>query len=82
MSLANHGQARIRFLDHLFISQKVSGYGFHGGIGVQWGILEFVIRRTNSKYTYSEFIKEGSINLGNELKIKSESLNFGVGLSF
>ena len=82
MSLTNSGQARIRFLDHLYLSQKVSGHGFLGGVGVQWGILELVIRKTTSEYTYSEFIKEGSINLGNDLKIKSESLSLGLGLSF
>ncbi|HJO43534.1 MAG TPA: hypothetical protein QF683_02720 [SAR324 cluster bacterium] len=82
MSFTNSGQARIRFLDHLYLSQKVSGHGFLGGLGVQWGILELVIRKTTSEYTYSEFVKEGSINLGNDLKIKSESLSLGLGLSF
>ncbi|HJO43535.1 MAG: hypothetical protein QF560_07560 [SAR324 cluster bacterium] len=82
LSFANSGKSKIKFLEHEYLSEKVSGNGMLLGTGIKWGLLEFLIRKSKFEYIYSDFKREGSVDLGKDLKIKSETLSFGLGLSF
>ena len=82
VSLGNRGKAKLQFLEHYYQSEQVESQGFHLGTGMTWGIFEILIRRSSLDYQYSDLEGQGSVKLGNDLKIKSVVWSLGLGLSF
>ena len=54
ISTIQSGEAKIQFLDHLYRSEKISGYGAIAGFGVRLGIFEFLLRKSISEYNFEE----------------------------
>ena len=52
ISTVQSGEAKIQFLDHLYRSEKISGYGAIAGFGVRLGIFEFLLRKSSSEYNF------------------------------
>ena len=63
ISTIQSGEAKIQFLDHLYRSEKISGYGAIAGIGVRLGIFEFLLRKSNSEYNFEELKREPSVEI-------------------
>ena len=82
VSLGNRGKAKVQFLEHYYQSEQVESQGFHLGTGMTWGIFEILIRRSSLDYQYSDLERQGSVKLGEDLKVKSVVWSLGLGLSF
>ena len=82
ISTIQSGEAKIQFLDHLYRSEKISGYGAIAGIGVRLGIFEFLLRKSISEYNIEELKWEPSLEIEQPLRLKSDMLSLGIGLSF
>ena len=82
VSAVQGGEAKIQFLDHLYRSEKISGYGAIAGFGVRLGIFEFLLRKSISKYNFEILKREPSVEIEKPLRLKSDMLSLGIGLSF
>ena len=82
ISTIQSGKAKIQFLDHLYRSEKISGYGAIAGIGVRLSIFEFLMRKSISEYNFEELKREPSVEIEQPLRLKSDMLSLGIGLSF
>jgi len=82
ISAVQGGEAKIQFLDHLYRSEKISGYGAIAGFGVRWGIFEFLLRKSISEYNFEELKRDQSVEIEKPLRLKSDMLSLGIGLSF
>ena len=82
ISTIQSGEAKIQFLDHLYRSEKISGYGAIAGFGLPLGIFEFLLRKSISEYNFEELKREPSVEIEKPLRLKSDMLSLGIGLSF
>ena len=82
ISTIQSGEAKIQFLDHLYRSEKISGYGAIAGFGVRLGIFEFLLRKSISEYNFEELKRDPSVEIEKPLRLKSDMLSLGIGLSF
>ena len=82
ISTIQSGEAKIQFLDHLYRSEIISGYGAIAGFGVRLGIFEFLLRKSISEYKFEELVREPSVEIEQPLRLKSDMLSLGIGLSF
>ena len=82
ISAIQSGESKIQFLDHLYQSEKISGYGAIAGFGVRLDIFEFLLRKSISEYNFEELKRDQSVEIEKPLRLKSDMLSLGIGLSF
>ena len=81
-SLPYSGNAKVRFLEHTYQSDQVTGGGYFIGMGLRISIFEVLLRKTSLETTYKDLTRSGGVPLGNDLKMKMERYLLGFGLSF
>ncbi len=82
VSLAYSGNAKVRFLNHIYQSEKILGSGYFVGVGLRISIFEVLLRKTSLETTFEELKRSGGVPLGKDLKLKMEKYLVGFGLSF
>ena len=75
------GKGTITSSSNEFTTSKVSGSGYFGMVGVEFGILEVLVGYRKDSIEYKDFQQDGTL-LGNPFAVSLGLLVFGIGGSF
>ena len=75
------GKGTITSSSNEYTTSKVSGSGYFGMVGVEFGILEVLVGYRKDSIEYKDFQQDGTL-LGNPFAVSLGLLVFGIGGSF